>query len=175
MKFINYVGKYLDLIWLKNIICARWWSQKWFRDYSYLVQAKNSCFAANDYRFNLKNCKSAIDSCKTTIKTVRNMNNGVRATDDLPCLPKDFIILFSHLGTAKEFVRRGPQRFYQISGDIGKAYRKHLYGRSCQEMHVHNCEMMFNHGKDRNMARKVIKEVSAPTTIWLRLVTFCTV
>ena len=122
------------------------------------------------------------------------MNNGVRATDDLPCLPKDFIILFSHLGTAKEFVRRGPQRFYQIkvvntvylmhtklcnafdlvnfinaalhvSGDIGKAYRKHLYGRSCQEMHVHNCEMMFNHGKDRNMARKVIKEVSAPTTI----------
>ena len=127
------------------------------------MQDKNSCFAANDYRFNLKNGKSAIESCKTTIKTVRNVSTGVRATDDLPYLPKGFIILFSYLGTAKEFVRRGPQRFYQIkvvntvylmhtklcnafdlvnfinaalhvSGDIGKAYRKHLYGRSCQEI-----------------------------------------
>ena len=108
-------------------------------------------FAANGHTFNLKHGKPAIELYKTTIKTVRNMSNGVRVTDFLR-----FIIIFSHLGTAKEFVRRKPHRFYQIkvgqtvylmhtkpynasclgnfinaalrvSGDFGKAYRKHLH------------------------------------------------
>ena len=122
------------------------------------------------------------------------MDKGVRATDVLPYLPKGFIILFSHHGTAKKFVRRGPQRFYQIKvgknvylmhtkpcntfglgnfinaairvkGDIGKAYRKLLHRRSCQQMHVHNCEMIVNYVKNSNLAcpiyYKVVEEVPA--------------
>ena len=45
-------------------------------------------FAANGYRFYLKDGKPAIEMCKTSIKTVQSMNNGVRATDVLPYLPK---------------------------------------------------------------------------------------
>ena len=91
------------------------------------------------------------------------------------------LFLCSHIGTSKEFVRRGPKRFYQIkigsnvylmhtkpcnafglghfinaairvNGDIGKTYHKCLLRRTGQEIHVPNCEMIINHVKDRNLA-----------------------
>ena len=51
----------------------------------------------------------------------------------------------------------------RVKGDIGKAYRKLLHRRSCQQMHVHNCEMIVNYVKDSNLVcptyYKVVEEV----------------